>query len=351
MAAMLPIIIGGRILQVAAPRAIALVEAGVARMLPSMRTVGSQSAGPGAAGSYFRTAANLPAMADRPGLIGKGLAGGAAAGSLAMGGPEASVPPEGRVPIPPGMISQLDERGAAAPARRLVEMSPLRGQNEDLHPSLFEFRNTALPVQSFPADPAAPPVSSDMSARFLDGPAAPLPVEVRSTDSTLFGEDVGPRPAPVRSLDSTLSGYDMPPERAARNAVRVAQSVMPQAPRPTASGPSARDLWTRYNESESPADFVRADKALLADKAMLAALREGRAEGGGIPEGMMGARPMPIPNLDLPPMDGPPPMSDMPPLGGMSPATKPAAGAGAGGRDAAINKALEIIHHLVIRGR
>lgn len=317
MAAMLPIIMGGRILQVAAPRAIALVEAGVARMLPSMRTVGSQSAGPGAAGSYFRTgASNLPAMADRPGLIGKGLAGGAAAGSLAMGGPEASVPPEGRVPIPPGMISMLDERGAAAP-----------------------------PI-------AAPPsVSSDIFARVLDGPAAPPPVEVRSTDSTLFGEDVGPRPAPVRSLDSTLSGYDMPPERAARNAVRVAQSVMPQASRPTASGPSSRDLWTRYNESESPADFVRADKALLADKAMLAALREGRAEGGGIPEGMMGARPMPMPNLDLPPMDGPPPMSDMPPLGGMSPANKPTAGAGAGGRDAAINKALEIIHHLVIRGR
>jgi hypothetical protein len=82
---------------------------------------------------------------------------------------------------------------------------------------------------------------------------------------------------------------------------------------------------------------------------MLAALREGRAEGGGIPEGMMGARPMP--SLDLPPMDGPPPMGDMPPLGGMSPASKPTAGTGAGGRDAAINKALEIIHHLVIRGR
>jgi hypothetical protein len=98
-------------------------------------------------------------------------------------------------------------------------------------------------------------------------------------------------------------------------------------------------LWSRYNETESPADFARAD----------AAMRAGRAEGGGIPEGMMGARPMP--SLDLPPMDGPPPMGDMPPLGGMSPASKPAAGAGAGGRDAAINKALEIIHHLVIRGR
>lgn len=100
-----------------------------------------------------------------------------------------------------------------------------------------------------------------------------------------------------------------------------------------------------YGDPESAPDFFRASRA---DLAMLAE-RAGRAEGGGIPEGMMGARPMP--SLDLPPMDGPPPMSDMPPLGGMSPASKPTSGTGAGGRDAAINKALEIIHHLVMRGR
>ena len=337
MAAMLPIIIGGRILQVAAPRAIALVEAGVARMLPSMRTVGSQSAGPSAAGSYFRTAANLPAMADRPGLIGKGLAGGAAAGSLAMGGPEASVPPEGRVPIPPGMISQLDERGAAAPARRLVEMSLLRGQNENLHPSLFQFRNTALPVQSLPADPAASPVSSDMSARFLDGPSTYSP-----DYSGLGGGADTPR---EQMMQRALAATAAPAKRFAEAPPPPRRPVEPPRPaedrQPAASGPSSRALWTRYNESESPADFVRADRAM----------REGRAEGGGIPEGMMGARPMPMPNLDLPPMDGPPPMSDMPSLGGMSPTSKPTAGAGAGGRDAAINKALEIIHHLVIRGQ
>jgi hypothetical protein len=300
MAAMLPIIMGGRILQVAAPRAIALVEAGMARMLPSMRTIGSQSAGPSAAGSYFRTGApNLPAMADRPGLIGKGLAGGAAAGSLAMGGPEASVSPEGRVPIPSGMISQLDERGTAAP-----------------------------PIA------APPPVSSDMSARFLDGPSTYSP-----DYSGLGGGADSPR---EQMMQRALAATAAPAKSFAEAPPPPRRPVEPPRPaedrQPVASGPSARDLWTRYNESESPADFVRAD-------------RFGRAEGGGIPEGMMGARPMPMPNLDLPPMDGPPPMGDMPPLGGMSPTSKPAAGAGAGGRDAAINKALEIIHHLVIRGR
>jgi hypothetical protein len=294
MAAIVPIIMGGRVLQVAAPRAIALIEAGVARMLPSMRTVGSQSAGSSAAGPFYsRGAANLPAMADRPGLIGKGLAGGAAAGSLAMGGPEASVPPEGRVPIPPGMISMLDERGAAPPA----------------------------PPQY---------ANSDMSAEFLDGPSA--------------FRQAAPMMATPEAMRLPIS-YGQPERRA----VQVAREVVganapPPPPRPAeterpAAGPSSRDLWSRYNETESPADFARAD----------AAMRAGRAEGGGIPEGMMGARPMP--SLDLPPMDGPPPMGDMPPLGGMSPASKPTAGTGAGGRDAAINKALEIIHHLVMRGR
>lgn len=299
MAAIIPIIMGGRVLQVAAPRALALIEAGVARYLPSMRTVGSQSAGANAAGPFYRAgASNVPAMADRPGLIGMGLAGGAGLGTMAMDRPEAVVPPEGRVPIPPGLFGELDMRGARA---------------------------------SEPMPPAP----------------APMPAPVSSMDSTLYGEDVGPRPAPIRMSDSTLAGYDMPPERAARNAVRVAQSVMPQtpaAPAPAperAAGPSSIELWKRYNETESPADFVRADMAM----------RAGRAEGGGIPEGMMGARPMPMPSLDLPPMGRPAPMGDMPPLGAMGPSGKPAAGAGAGGRDAAINKALEIIHHLVIRGQ
>ena len=310
MAAIIPVIMGGRVLQLAAPRALALIEAGVARYLPSMRTVGSQSAAPSAAGSYFRSgASNLPAMADRPGLIGKGLAGGAAAGSLAMGGPEPTVPPEGRVPIPPGLFGELDMRGARA------------------------------------AEPPPPPVSTDMSARFLDGPSTYDPA------TTSVGQDVF---GPPQYASTDMSARFLDPGQTERRAVQVARDVVrPAAPAPErAAGPSARELFSRYNESESPADFIIASNALLRERPDMIE-RYGRAEGGGIPEGMMGARPMPMPNLDLPLMDGPAPMGDMPPLGAMGPApNKPAgAGAGAGGRDAAINKALEIIHHLVIRGR
>ena len=152
---------------------------------------------------------------------------------------------------------------------------------------------------------------------------------------------------PQQYVSSDMSARFSDPAQTERRAVQVARDVVrPAAPAPAperAAGPSSLELWKRYNETESPADFVRADMAM----------RAGRAEGGGIPEGMMGARPMPMPSLDLPPMGGPAPMGDMPPLGGMGPSGKPAAGAGAGagGRDAAINKALEIIHHLVIRGR
>lgn len=330
MAAIIPIIMGGRVLQVAAPRALALIEAGVARYLPSMRTVGSQSAGANAAGPFYRAgSANLPAMADRPGLIGRGLAGGVGLGAMAMDRPEAVVPSE-PMPVP---VRSMD--------------STLYG--EDVGPR-----------------PAPAPAS------------VPMPVTVRSTDSTLYGEDVGPRPASIRMSDSTLAGYDMPPEKAARNAVRVAQSVMPRTSAPAsvsaqptnegflsrlfggpdyqsmnalAEGPArgygarvVQDGRINWGDPESAADFVRADRADMA-------MRAGRAEGGGIPEGMMGARPMSMPSLDMPAMDQPAPMGDMPPLGAMGPSGKPAAGAGAGGRDAAINKALEIIHHLVIRGR
>lgn len=184
---------------------------------------------------------------------------------------------------------------------------------------------------SAPSIAAPPPVSSDMSAA---PPAANGPMSAAFLDGPSGFRQVAPTMATPEAMRLPTS-YGQPERRAVQVAREVAAPPPPPPPRPVeisrpAVEPSARALWTRYNESESPADFVRAD-------------RFGRAEGGGIPEGMMGARPMP--SLDLPPM------SDMPPLGGMSPASKPAAGAGAGGRDAAINKALEIIHHLVIRGR
>lgn len=219
-------------------------------------------------------------------------------------------------------------------------------------------RTAGLAAASAPAGTAA----SAQPAPAAAGSQVLAPLPVRPMDSTLYGEDPSP----------TYSGYggsDSPREilvqralaHTAAPAKRAMQAPMPPprpqelasaAPSQPAPAISARNLFTRYNESDSPADFISASNALLRERPDMTE-RYGRAEGGGIPEGMMGARPMPMPSLDLSPMGGPAPMGDMPPLGAMGPApNKPAgAGAGAGGRDAAINKALEIIHHLVIRGR
>lgn len=186
------------------------------------------------------------------------------------------------------------------------------------------------------------PASAGLIGAAAAAPAAPAAAAPASAPASAAPAAAAPAAFPMMVAPESMrlpTSYGQPERSAVEVARRVVKADSPPPPpprpveisRPAVESP-ARALWTRYNESESPADFVRAD-------------RLGRAEGGGIPEGMMGARPMPMPSLDLPPMDGPPP------VGEMSPASKPTAGAGAGGRDAAINKALEIIHHLLIRGR
>lgn len=236
----------------------------------------------------------------------RGAAGIAGAGSVIAGGgrfegvrDRLMASPEAAPALPPSFWEELNARGAGAPTT--MPSAP----------------NSYIPT--------------------------PAPAADRVMDSTIFGEDVGPRPAPMRAMDSTLSGYDAPAP--VRRAVQVARSVMPQeaptpprrpveaAPAPVSAGPSSRDLWEIYNQTESPADFARAD----------AAMRAGRAEGGGIPEGMSGMRGLPMPDFGASPD-----IAASPDLGA-SPAPKPTSGAG--GSSAAINKALEIIHHLVIRGR
>jgi len=243
--------------------------------------------------------------------IGRTAAGAVGLGSVATGGVGSFNRPEVLSADRQALFDQLSARGAGMPETRppspAAPTAPAIPMGEAFGPPMYG--NTDMSARF--SDPPQQYVSSDMSARFSD------------------------------------------PPQTERRAVQVAREVVganvpPPPPRP-AAGPSSRELWARFNETENPADFVRADRAMLAEDRAMREGRPGRAEGGGIPEGMMGARPMP--SLDLPPMDGPPPMGDMPPLGGMSPASKPTAGTGAGGRDAAINKALEIIHHLVIRGR
>lgn len=97
-----------------------------------------------------------------------------------------------------------------------------------------------------------------------------------------------PRPMTIRKAPTSFPDHPMPPQRP----VELARDVLSRS---EPSGPSSRELWERYNRSESPADFVRADQAMLA----------GRASGGRAPTG----------------------------------------------KHDAVAKALEIIHHLIMRGR
>ena len=269
---------------------------------------------PRGAGGQFpvRTDADKIAMAP----ISKGLAGAAAAGSVAAGGP--------------GTFDAVSSRLSGSPERAA-----------NIPPSLFEELNArAAGAPPMPPQIAAPP---PMRAADLDGPSA-------------FRQ-----PAPMMTImPEAMNLPTAPASQPVRRAVQVARSVMPseppmppQRPREAAGEPtrlasaapqsegffsrlfrsepdtrSSREMYDRASETGSSADFFQAERAY----------REGRAEGGGIPEGMMGSRPMPMSRLD-----------DLPPM----PAPKPTGGGsgGAGGTSAAINKALEIIHHLVIRGR
>jgi hypothetical protein len=242
--------------------------------------------------------------------------------------------PMGRFPARP----MLGDRTAVAPISRgaaglagAAGVGMGSGQFEGVRDRLYEGAR---------AEPAIPQsLWGELDARAVNAPQQPA--YVRQMDSSLFGEDPGPRPAPIRAADSTLAGYDAPAARAAvstaRNIVSPREAPMPP-PRPVQQAPSpqanaSRDLWERYNETGSAADFVRAN----------AAMRGGYADGGAPMDPMAGLMP---PDMATMPVDAPlpQPMDMAPPAPAMEP--KAPAG-GAGGKDAAINKALDIIHKLI----
>jgi len=190
--------------------------------------------------------------------------------------------------------------------------------------------------------PAPQFMNNNMSAAFLEGPAEP---QFQNSDMSAGFAD------PPQFTNNNMSAAFLDgPSKAAARAVRTARTVMPQNPplppprqRDEAPAPmSSRDLWERYSQTGSAADFVRADAATP---------RPGRAEGGGL-DPMGGLMP---PDMATMPVDAPMPMPPMPadaaPPPSMDGPKAPAAGGGAGGRDAAINKALDIIHNLVTRQR
>lgn len=139
---------------------------------------------------------------------------------------------------------------------------------------------------------AAPTIAEGFAPRSEAPPSQP-----RTRQIVPVNDQPAPEPAPAapptvaRRTPTSFPGHPMPSSRP----VELARSVLASS---ESSGPSSRELWERLNVTDSPADFVRADRAMLA----------GRAAGGRAPSG-------------------------------------------AGGKHDAIAKALEIIHHLIMRGR
>jgi len=162
-------------------------------------------------------------------------------------------------------------------------LAPYLGPQEKLPTYSSPMMAGSQPIMEYGFAPREAPVESSSG-----------PVRTRSVAGTGQPEPEPtsePRPMTIRKTPTAFPDHPMPPPRP----VEMARGVLSA---PSASGPSSRDLWTRYNRTEDPADFVRADQAMLA----------GRAAGGRAPSG-------------------------------------------GGGKHDAVSKALEIIHHLIMRGR
>ena len=145
----------------------------------------------------------------------------------------------------------------------------------------------AMPLLFSPNLASKEPVAYDM-----DAPPTP-----RQNFDDWGHKIVGPSAA--------TSSMDAPPD-AVSSAMRVLRAPTPprrsEPVRQTqAAAPSPQSLWEKYNETGNAADFVRADRAMM--EAKKAQEETGKAKGGSV-----------------------------------------------NGKDAALHKALEIIHHLLTRG-
>ncbi len=223
---LMPVIIGGQIISMAAPTAMTLLRSGAARALPRMRDVGSQTAGPNAAGPFFgRGSANLPSLLDRPGLLGRGAAGLGAAGMVASGsGVPEREPMRGRMaPIMSAPMNASDLEGPSEYIRQAPIMSAPMSAADLEGPSEY--------VQQ------APIMSRPMSAAELDGPST------YRRAPRLEDAPVPPRRPETPAADSILrrifSGQDY-------------QSN---------SRPVVEDKRVNWGDPDRAADFFRADRA------------------------------------------------------------------------------------------
>lgn len=241
---------------------------------------------------------NLPADKLPVAPFSRGAAGVAGAGSVMAGSGQFEgvrdrliASPEAAPAVPSSLWEELNARGAGAPP---AAPAPMRAADLD-GPSTYRPDYSGYGGQDSPRE--------IMMQRALAATAAPA------------------KAAAVRSVMPANPPMPPRPEREPVGAPMQLPSVAPQGSsegflsRLFGSQPeplSSRELFERASQTDSPADFFRAERAM----------REGRAEGGAA----MGEAP-PFPSPAAPP--------------------KPSAG----GRDAVITKALDIIHQLIMRGR
>jgi len=274
--ASVPVMIGQRLAQLAAARA-----------LPQgPRVVGSQAAGAQASGPFvggFST--NLPPALQRPGLVGRGVAGALGAGSMAIegggssqpetlmdqimgersGSPYGSLPPAGSFPGMGGVDAMRVSQAPPVDRQQLFDILSSYGAGSPLSqpsspygslPSADSFQGMAPPAASgvLPLPPAR-------EVGPAPGMNAPMPM---------------PRPvaAPMRAASATpsvresfmqrlLSG----PDYQSNSMPVVAQPQGPMgadmrgAPMPMQANPmTAQQI--NWGDPENAADFFRADRAL-----------------------------------------------------------------------------------------
>ena len=285
---LVPVIVGGRVLQLAAPRAMELLRSGAAKMLPGMRTVGGQSAGPSAAGPFYQWMGTNASRSPAPWnpLVATGVLGAGAAGSLLSDDPR-----------------EADRAPAAA--RPLTIPASGRGVQSDVN-----YDRPGLPDDALGGWPVIERALA--LARREEAPPVPPP-RPREEAPVMRGD--------YQSMNALADG----PERG--YGARVIQGD--------------RINW---GDADSAADFFRADRAMRDMRDM----REmGRANGGRVDLMQMANEALQMQMARRQAEEGMKAQSRAPRMadgGGVQRAS------GAPGNDKVLEHAMAIIRHLITKG-
>jgi hypothetical protein len=208
-----------------------------------------------------------------------------------MGAPDPEAPAaapaaSGAPATPPSLVDRVNPSDLArvnAPA-----YAPIGGASS--LPMFARPNRGAAPVPADVRDRTVNPGIVELAKTSL----VPYSMQFNTPDLMRFSEDKN-RPAPARREETPSA------------APQKSEGFFANAFKDPYAGMTSQQLWSEYNKSGDPGMFVRADKAMMAERG--AAKKSEEDEGKG-----------------------------------------KAKGGSVGGKDAAIHKALEIIHHMLTRG-